>query len=90
MKANAILEWVVKESINAEFLGFIDIPEEGECEWEQNEEWWNNTIGGVPPSPVNEGRYLYLYESNVDDTLGVPDAEIELPDDVIHLYHVDA
>lgn len=99
MKAIEILEWIVKDSINGEFLNLVDVPEEGNEEWEQNEEWWNNWCGSCPPSPIPSGRYLYYYQSAICDTIYFngqfhePDAQIELPCedgyDYIYLYKVE-
>ena len=100
MKAIQILEWVVKESIDGEFLNFVDVPEEGENEWQQNEEWWNVWCGNYPPHPIKCGHYLYYYQSAICDTIYLngqyygPDAQIEIPDDksgfdYIYLYKVE-
>ena len=85
MKTKDILEWVVGESINGEFLNFVNVPEEGESEGEQNEEWWITWCGGCPPFVVPSGKYLYFYESNlgVDAIVTrfgtyVPDVTIEV------------
>lgn len=99
MKAIQILEWIIKESIEGEFLNFVDVPEEGENEWQQNEEWWNAWCGGCPPYPIPSGRYLYYYQSAICDTIYFngqyhkPDAQIEIPTDngfdYIYLYKVE-
>ena len=94
MKATEILEWIVKESISGEFLNFVDVPEEGENEWQQNEEWWNTWCGSCPPHPIPSGRYMYYYPSAISyGQLEDPDATIEIPCDngweFIHLYKVE-
>lgn len=100
MKTIEILEWIIKESINGEFLNIIDVPEEGEETFEQNEEWWLNTFGGVPPHPVKPGQYLYFYISSFRSGFGedymYPDFSIELPDasmtfgtDYINFYRIE-
>lgn len=98
MKATEILEWIVKESINGEFLNFVDVPEEGNEEWEQNEGWWLNQFGMYPPCPIEKGKYLYYYTSAIDEEIDngcyvQPDATIELSDehgfDYIYLYKVE-
>jgi len=99
MKAIQILEWIIKESIEGEFLNFVDVPEEGENEWQQNEEWWNAWCGSCPPRPIQSGRYLYYYQSAICDTIYFngqyhePDAQIEIPDengfDYIYLYKIE-
>jgi hypothetical protein len=99
MKATEILEWIVKESINGEFLNLVDVPEEGNEEWEQNEEWWYDWCGSCPPHSIPSGQYLYYYHSVICDTIysngkyNGPDAKIELPCedglDYIYLYKVE-
>lgn len=98
MKAIDILEWIVKESINGEFLNLVDVPEEGNEEWEQNEGWWLNQFGMYPPCPIEKGKYLYYYTSAIDEEIDngcyvQPDATIELSDehgfDYIYLYKVE-
>lgn len=100
MKARNILKWVVKESINGEFLGMVIVPNEGDEEWEQNEQWWIDMFGGVPAGPIEEGEYLYFYSSQIPDGIHTdafgyaePDAQIELPQrhgwDYINLYKLE-
>lgn len=99
MKAIEVLSWIVNESIEGEFLNIVDVPEEGDNEWNQNEEWWVNQFGMYPPCPIEDGRYLYYYQSTVCDTIyfngqyHVPDAQIELPTedgfDYIYLYRLE-
>ncbi len=89
MNAKQVLDWIVKESINGEFLSFIDVPEEGDNEWEQNEDWWQKEMGGIPPSSVPSGRYLYFYEDIVDNTLEIADVVIESLGDYILLFRID-
>lgn len=96
MKAIEILEWICRESIEGEFLNMIDVPEDGDNEWEQNEEWWNYMFGACPPHSIPAGRYLYYYYSSCGESICLngkefdADAEIELqtPDgfDCIYLY----
>ena len=100
MNALDVLEWICRESINGESLFLIDVPEEGENEWEQNDEWWMNMLGGVPAYPMSEGKYMYYFDS---DNIGsmvdgrgaytAPDALIEVPHDngfdYIYLYRLD-
>lgn len=94
MKAKAVLEWIVKESINGESLSFVDVPEEGQGTWKQNEEWWLNYFGAVPSGPVPAGRYLYFYsdtynEINYDgkyEKVFTPDVEIEVDPNVCTIY----
>ena len=99
MKAINILTWIVKESIEGEFISFVDVPEEGENEWEQNEGWWNTWCGSCPAHPIQSGHYLYYYQSAICDTIYFngqyhePDAQIEIPTDngfdYIYLYKVE-
>lgn len=101
MKAIEILKWIVGECISGEDLIIIDIPEEGDNEWEQNEEWWNHLVGGCPPHAIKAGRYICFYqssglESSIQDEHGFlidADAEIEIPDengfDYFYLYRLE-
>lgn len=94
MKAIDILEWIVKESINGEFINLVNVPEEGDNEWQQNEEWWIYQFGMYPPYPIPSGRYMYYHTSQIPyGQLEEPDATIELPTergwDYIHLYKVE-
>ena len=99
MKAIQILEWIVKESIEGGFLNFVDVPEEGENEWQQNEDWWKVFCGSCPPHPIQSGRYLYYYQSAICDDMYIggryyePDSQIEIPDeygfDYIYLYKIE-
>lgn len=96
MKAKDILEWIVRDEVEGKFLHTIVVPEEGDEEWEQNEEWWWDTLGFVPPCPIEPGKYLYFYVSEVandiwDSNGGYcePDAEIEAYNDYIHLYRLE-
>lgn len=100
MKAIDILEWICRESINGEDLNIVEVPEEGDNEWEQNEEWWTNMFGMYPPHPVSEGKYLYYYEDaaigemrDLRDAYVAPDAIIEIPVengfDYINLYKLE-
>ena len=95
MKAITILEWIIEESICGEQIGIVDVPEEGDNEWQQNEEWWCTMFGNCPPSPMPSGKYLYYYESQIDYTIDhkQPDAQIEIPTasgfDYINLYKIE-
>lgn len=99
MKAKDILEWVVMENIEGEYLHFLDVPEAGDNGWEQNKEWWIDNMDGCPPSPIESGCYLLYYQSLICDTIfcggayHVPDAQIEIPTnsgfDYIYLYKVE-
>jgi len=101
MKAIDILKWIVNESIEGELLYFVDVPEEGNEEWEQNEGWWHTWCGSCPPSAIPSGRYLYYYHclGDFDDYVFLdgkfiePDAQIELADEegfnYIYLYKIE-
>lgn len=97
MKAIDILEWIVKESINGEFINFVDVPEEGDYEWQQNEEWWVNMFGACPPCPQDVGKYLYYYAScDLPEPQDEPDFQIEVPNsdnlygyDYINFYKIE-
>lgn len=96
MKTIEILEWICNESVNGEYLNIVDIPKEGDEEWEQNEEWWDGTFGACPPHSIPAGRYLYFYSSQVDAFFDDPDAQIEIPNtgtmfdyDYINLYKLE-
>lgn len=98
MKANDILSWIIRESIDGENLFMLEVPEEGDAEWEQNEEWWVSTIGSAPPAPLAAGRYLFYYSSQICNDVGIesyanvsPDAEIEAEPytDSIYFYLIE-
>ena len=89
MKATEILEWIIRESIEGEFLNSIEVPDEYDEITPQTEEWWLDMFGGCPPHPIASGKYLYYYASSVSDMLAAPDAEIELNDDYIYLYFIE-
>lgn len=100
MKAIEILKWICRESINGELLNTVDVPEEGDSEWEQNEGWWKNMFGNEPGSPLSKGTYLYFYDCDVEHTIKdskgayvAPDALIEISKDdnfeYIYLYKVE-
>lgn len=86
MTAKEILKWVIVESINCEKLMTIDVPEPGENEWQQNEEWWRYMVGGVPPHEIPSGEYILYWE---DIPSGIYDYEIELSDGIIHLIKLE-
>ena len=95
MKAITILDWVIEESICGEQIGIVDVPEEGDNEWQQNEEWWRTMFGNCPPSPMPSGKYLYYYESQISNIINYEqqDAQIEIPTvsgfDYINLYKIE-
>lgn len=95
MKANVILDWIIRESIQGEFLGVIDVPDEGDEFCPQDEEWWWDSFGALPPAPIPAGKYLYYHTSQISDEINndngyhSPDAEIEDGDGSYYLYKID-
>lgn len=91
MKAKEILDWIIKESINGEILHYIDVPEQGDAEWEQNENWWWDMLRSLPPAPVPAGKYICLYDTGEFylPRCGDADSEIEVGDETICLYRVE-
>lgn len=94
MKAKDVLDWIVVNSINGEFLSMIEVPKE------QDNEWWVHYFGFLPTHHVEEGEYLYYYASQICDDIKdefgnviEPDAKIEIcntgdmyDNDVVLLY----
>lgn len=89
-----------RDAILGEYCNIVDVPEEGDEDWQQNESWWSNTFGGVPPQSAEPGKYFYFYESNMPDpivledgTVPDPDVKIEIPWDStfdhIYMYKID-
>ena len=99
MKAKDILRWIINESIEGEYLNTIDVPNDGDESWEQNESWWLETFGGLPPMPIAAGKYLYYYDSAICEAIHTtektfkPDAQVELSVedgfDYIYLYKLE-
>lgn len=93
MDIGNILSWIVDQSIDGEYLDIIDVPEEGDESYEQNEKWWIQMFGVCPPRSIPSGKYLYFYTDSISDYLWPkeqPDAEIEIENDVyIYLYKID-
>lgn len=103
MKANDILAWICKESINGEFLNFVEVPDEYDDYNPQTEEWWINEFGACPPCAIAKGKYMYFYASQVGEDIIdehgnyiEPDAQIEICNDsgmfgydYINLYFVE-
>lgn len=85
MKANVILKWVIGECVCSENLYYINLTENEVS----NNSWWLQMFGGIPTRPLSNGCYVYFYESNIHNTLGVPDAKIKLQSDTIYLFRVD-
>lgn len=92
MDIGNILSWIVDESIDGEYLGIIDVPEEGDEDYEQNKDWWMQTIGACPPRSIPSGKYLYFYTDCIGEYLWPkeePDAEIENYGVSIYLYKIE-
>lgn len=56
MNAINILKWVVDNGIDGKSLHFIQVPDERL----QTEDWWWDNVGGLPPSPIRSGLYIYF------------------------------
>lgn len=56
MKAIDILKWVVDNGIDGKSLHFIQVPDERL----QTEDWWWDNVGGLSPSPIKSGLYIYF------------------------------
>ena len=97
MKAIQILKWAVRESINFEFLNFVDVPDEHDKFMPQTEEWWQNFCGGCPPAPIAAGKYLYFYRDQYDEInydgeyerVFEPNATVEVDGTEIYLYMIE-
>lgn len=99
MKTSIILEWICRKNINGKFVNIIEVPNEGDKEFEQNEGWWIDTFGGLPPFPIAEGKYFFYYESAIsyciqhDGILYAPTAQVEIPVvngyDYVYLYLIE-
>ena len=78
MKKRKILDWILDNGINPILLQRINIPEEGDDEDKQNEEWWIDLFGGAPSAPIMPGKYFYYYASRVFADKLEYDAQIEI------------
>lgn len=85
MTYREVLDWVIRHSINGEFLNIIEVPQKGNECGDQNDGWWMRMFGALVGEPLAEGKYLYFYTSqipdNVDDNLGhviKPDKSLRL------------
>ena len=85
--ATELIKWIISEGINGEQLTMLNVPEPGEFEWEQNEDWWMFMVGGVPPYEIPSGEYIMYYYPDIDS--GLKDYEIETRDGFIHLIRLD-
>lgn len=92
MDIGNILAWIVDNAIDGEYLGIIDVPDEGDENDEQNEKWWMQMIGACPPHSIPAGRYLYFYTDCISEYLWPeeePDAEIDNFGVSIYLYKIE-
>lgn len=87
MTAKDILRWAIVESVDCEKLLTIDVPEPGDSEWEQNENWWVGMVGAAPPNDIPSGEYILYWESSIPD--GIYDYEIETFDGLIRLIRLE-
>ena len=78
MKKSKILDWILDNNINPILLQRINVPEEGDEEYQQNEEWWIDIFGATPSAPVMPGKYFYFYASRVVADELEYDAQIEV------------
>ena len=78
MKKSKILDWILDNGVNPILLQRINIPEEGDDEDKQNEEWWIDLFGGAPSAPVMPGKYLYYYASRIFTDKPEYDFQIEI------------
>lgn len=61
MKAKEILECVMYLGLNGEDLTKIEVPSVDDEYTPQNEEWWQNEIGAIPPQPLESGTYIVFF-----------------------------
>lgn len=95
MKATDVLRCIMYMDMSGEDFYIIEVPTEDD-EWNpQTEEWWDNQIGGCPPSPIESGEYLCLYPNDArdflqtDKELYMPNAEVEVSDSIVYLYKLE-
>lgn len=60
MKAKEILKCILWAS-ETEGSGTVNVPSENDEFTPQNEAWWLNHFGAMPPAPLPEGEYFYRY-----------------------------
>lgn len=99
MKAKDLLDWLCQSSMDCKNVNTIIVPNEGEGESEQNEDWWFDMFGGVPPCAANAGKYLYYYDSVhpyavlINGECYAPDVTVEIPTDdgfdYAYLYEIE-
>ena len=96
MKAKEILKWMLRESVECELVNILDVPAEDDEFSPQDEEWWQNMLGAIPPAPLPSGEYVYYWRNSYDEikdehgNIVEPDATIEDYDhDDIFLYRLE-
>ena len=72
----------------------LNVPEEGEGENLQNEDWWIENVGGLPPASIPAGSYVCVLDMMLSDAAQVyqPDAQVEMfgsDSEVLNLYKID-
>ena len=63
------------------------MPEPGDSEWEQNENWWVGMVGAIPPYEIPSGKYILYWECSIPD--GMYDYQIETFDGFINLIRLE-
>lgn len=100
MKASFILEWIIGYDISGDKLETIDVPDANDEFEPQNEAWWIERLGGLPPAPIPAGHYLCYSREDYDEiadehgNIELPDAEVETPGNngyfrPMYLYRID-
>lgn len=66
IKEKELLRWMFESEIidgDCEMCGMVDVPETGEGEGCQNEQWWREKfLVHAPENPLPAGCYLYFYD----------------------------
>ena len=86
MTYREVLDWVIRHSINGEFLNIIEVPKEGNECGGQNYEWWMQMFGALPDEPLAEGIYLYFYTSQINDNIDDNFGHVVEPDKSLRLF----
>ena len=72
----------------------LNVPEEGEGENLQNEDWWIENVGGLPPASIPAGDYVCVFDTMLEDETKTyqPDAQVEMfgsDSEVLNLYKIE-
>lgn len=95
MKAIDVLRCIMYMDLCGEDFIETDVPSKDDELTPQDEEWWMRSVGGVPDSEVEEGKYLYFFPNDARDFLQtdkgmfVPDATIHVDDNIVYLYKLE-